>query len=279
MSPRPSRRRAAAVLVVATAVLAALAAYVGPKVSRLVAAVREVDAVAERLPDLPVVRSATLQRDAGFPVVWAHRVNSLERARGAARTYQGMEIDVVYDEAAGYFDVGHPPVPSAGISLEKMLSAIPAVAEHYFWLDFKNLTDANKDAACARLLAISRTYGIVNRVIVESTNAGALACFTESGFYTSYYLFPDSNVSAMTPGQVAEYYAEVKTNLLASKVNALSAPYRSLPFIEKYFPDADILVWYLESGAGVRYHAWVTYLRLRSRVKVILVSHSTPGYR
>jgi hypothetical protein len=279
MIARPSRRRAVAVLVVATAVLAALAAYLGPKVSRLVGAVREVDAVAERLPDLPVVRSATLQRDPGFPVVWAHRVNSVERARGVAPTYQGMEIDVVYDEAAGYFDVGHPPVPSAGISLETMLSAIPAVAEHYFWLDFKNLTDANKDAACARLLAIGRRYGIVSRVIVESTNPRALACFTENGFYTSYYLFPESTLSAMTPGQVAEYYAEVKANLLASKVNALSTPYRSLPFIEKYFPDADILVWYLESGAGVRYHAWVTYLRLRSRVKVILVSHSTPGYR
>jgi hypothetical protein len=40
--------------------------------------------------------------------------------------------------------------------------------------------------------------------------------------------------------QLTNYYDEVKANLMASEVNALSSSHRSLPFIEKYFPDADI---------------------------------------
>ncbi|HXU89032.1 MAG TPA: hypothetical protein VFQ62_09285 [Methylomirabilota bacterium] len=278
MSRHVSRRRAVGMLVAAIA-LAAAGAFLGPKVYRLGRTFHEVNVVADRLPDLPAVRAGALQRRREFPVVWAHRVDSLERAVAAAPQFEGMEIDVVYDAVADYFDVGHPPVPSQGLSLEHLLAAVPTLSAHYFWLDFKNLTEANEHAACARLVAIDRKYDIAGRTIVESTSPGALGCFTDHGFYTSYYLFPESPLAAMTAAQVAEYYAEVKANLLASRVNALSAPYRSLPFIEKYFPETDILLWYLDAGEGVRYHAWVTYLRLRPRVKVILVSHATPGYR
>jgi hypothetical protein len=80
----------------------------------------------------------------------------------------------------------------------------------------------------------------VNQTIVESINPRALSCFTESGFYTSYCLFPESRLSTMDREQLTNYYDEVKANLMASEVNALSSSHRSLPFIEKYFPDADI---------------------------------------
>jgi hypothetical protein len=258
--------------VVAIALLLIVAAFVGRKGYELAADYRrQITAVAERLPDLPEIRSGTRRRLTEFPVVWLHRVDSVERAVLMAHAYKGMEIDVVYDAAADYFDVGHHTVPSQGISLEAVFSSVPAVREHYFWIDFKNLTDDNKDAACARLLAIGWKYGIVDRMIVESVNPRALSCFSANGFYTSYYLFPDAKLSSMTREQLIQYYEEVKTNLMASKVNALSSSYRSLPFIERYFPDTDILLWYLEGTKGLRYRAWLTYLRTRSHVKVILV--------
>jgi hypothetical protein len=265
---------------VATVLLVIVTGFIGNKGYGLAVDYRQqVIAVAERLPDLPEIRSGTRPRHTEFPVVWLHRVDSVERAALMAPMYKGMEIDVVYDAAADYFDVGHPPVPSQGISLEAVFSSVPAVREHYFWIDFKNLTDDSKAAACARLLAIGRKFGIVDRMIVESTNPRALSCFSESGFYTSYYVFPDAKLSSMSQEQLIQYYEEVKTNLMASNVNALSSSYRSLPFIEKYFPDTDILLWYLEATKGLRYHAWLTYLRTRSRVKVILVSQPGPGYR
>jgi hypothetical protein len=263
----------------AAVLLLIIFAFVGSKAYKLGVTYRDFKAVEQRLPDLPQVRSGTRQRYAGFPVVWLHRVDGVERAVLMAQEYQGMEIDVVYDAAADYFDVGHPPVPSQGISLDAVLSSVPGVRAHYFWIDFKNLTDANKKAACARLLSIGRKYGIVNQMIVESPNPRALSCFTEMGFYTSYYLFPESKLSTMDQEQVTSYYEEVKASLMASKVNALSSSYRSLPFIEKYFPETDILLWYLEPGKRLRYYASLTYLRLRPRVKVILVDHRSPGYR
>lgn len=266
--------------IVALVILLAIAVVAARKARGLYRAYREFRAVEARLPDLPKVSAVAHQRRAGFPTkIWVHRVNSVERAVLMAKEYRGMEMDVVYDSAAGYYDVGHPPTPSLGISLDHMFASVPDVGSHYFWIDFKNLDDANKDAACALLVSIGRKYGIVSRMIVESTNPRALSCFTEHGFYTSYYLFASSNLRRMSPAQVRDYYEEVKSNLLASKVTALSSDYRSLPFIEKYFPEMDILLWYLEDGRPLRFYATLAYLTQKDHVKVVLVSRSSPGYR
>jgi hypothetical protein len=159
------------------------------------------------------------------------------------------------------------------------LAAVPDITDHYFWLDFKNLTDGNAAAACGVLLAIARRRGVVSHTVVESTNPRALACFTANGFYTSYYLFPDLDPHTMAPDALRKYYEGVRANLAASDVNALSSSYRSLPFIEAYFPDSDVLLWYLEPRGSLRARAALAYLTREPRVKVILVKEYSRGYR
>lgn len=275
-----ARLGAAGGRLLAGALLLGVAAWLGWNAWQLSAWYRELRTAARRLPHLPQVRAATLRREPGFATkVWVHRVDSIERAVLMGRRYQGMEIDVVYDSTADYYDVGHPPVPSAGISLERLLAAVPEVEGHYFWLDVKNLTESNAEAACRRLVALARQFDIVGKVIVESPNPRALSCFTAAGFYTSYYLFPDAGLESMGPEEVARYYREVKANLAASRVNALSSSYRSLPFIETYFPEADVLLWYLEPEKTLQARVALAWLERSSRVRVILVKHYSRGYR
>ena len=246
----------------------------------VLAVYREFRALARQLPDLPQVHGVPRRRDTAFPVkVWLHRVNSVERAARMAKQYRGMEIDVMYDSAADSFDVGHPPAPSIGLSLDRLFAAVPDVASHYFWIDFRNLTDANAPAACARLVAIARKHGILSHMIVESVHPTALACFTDSGFYTSYYLFPEVSLPAMDTEQRTAYYEEVKAGLAASKVNALSMSYESLPFVDRYFPDADVLTWYRVRDRNLRYYATLAYLKAWSRIQVILIRQMSRGYR
>ena len=261
-------------------VLFVLIGFLGWQAYVFIVGRREFGTVEDRLPDLPPVPSLTYRREPAFPVkVWLHRVDSIERAVRMAKEYAGMEIDVVYDSAANNFDVGHPPTPSAGISLDHLLAAVPNVSKHYFWIDFKNLTDGNARAAGALLLSIARKYGLTSNMIVESTEPRALAGFTDSGFYTSYYLFPTSNLDSLSAEQVASYYREVKGNLASSKVNAVSMSYEDVPFATKYFPDADILTWYRERDHNPRYYALLAYLKRQSRVKVILIRQMSRGYR
>ncbi|HKT59423.1 MAG TPA: hypothetical protein VJQ46_05200 [Gemmatimonadales bacterium] len=245
-----------------------------------VAAWLELGSVAARLPKLPPLAAPTQPRDPAFPVkVWLHRVDSIERARRMARAYAGMEIDVVFDSAVGYFDVGHPPLPPSGISLDSLLGAVPAVEQHYFWIDFKNLTASNAAAACQVLSGIARRRGLVGHMIVESPNPRALSCFTSAGFYTSYYLFADDGITAMDDARLRSYYEEVRTNLAESRVNAVSASYESLPFIEAYLPSADALLWYLEQHRTLGYRAVLTYLTHRPHVRVVLERRLSRGYR
>jgi hypothetical protein len=83
----------------------------------------------------------------------------------------------------------------------------------------------------------------------------------------------------MSRDQLVAYYREVAANLAGSQVNALSSSYRSLPFIEKYFPGADALLWYLERDDPVRRGATLEYLESRAQVKLILVRVGSAGYR
>ena len=255
-------------------------AIAGWQAAGVLAAWHELRAIAGRLPALPPLAGLTQARTPGFPVkVWLHRVDSIERAVRMARAWAGMEIDVVFDSAAGYFDVGHPPLPPSGISLDSLLGAIPSVDRHYFWIDFKNLSDGNASAACENLRGVARRRGLVGHMIVESPNPRALACFTSAGFYTSYYLFPDQGIEAMDDGTLRRYYEDVRRNLSASRVNAVSSSYESLPFIETYLPGTDVLLWYLEHDRNLRSRAVLTYLTRRPEVRVVLVRRLSPGYR
>jgi len=119
----------------------------------------------------------------------------------------------------------------------------------------------------------------VGHMIVESPNPRALACFTSAGFYTSYYLFPEQGVETMADTSLRRYYQEVRSNLAASRVNAVSSSYESLPFIEAYLPKADALLWYLDHDRDLRYRAVLAYLTGRPHVRVVLVRRLSRGYR
>jgi len=277
---RPPSSRKPAARVLARLSLLGVAVWLAWQAFGVLVAYRESRAVARELPDLPPVHGVPPRRDAGFPVkVWLHRVNSVERAVRMAKQFRGMEIDVMYDSAANSFDVGHPPAPSIGLSLDRLLGAVPDVAGHYFWIDFRNLTNTNAPAACTRLVAIARKHNLISHMIVESVHPTALACFTDNGFRTSYYLFPEVSLPAMNTAQRTAYYAEVKAGLAASNVNALSMSYESLPFVDRYFPDADVLTWYRERDRNLRYYVTLAYLKARSRIQVILIRQMSRGYR
>jgi hypothetical protein len=83
----------------------------------------------------------------------------------------------------------------------------------------------------------------------------------------------------MNTEQRTAYYEEVKTGLAASNVNNLSMSYESLPFVDRYFPDADVLTWYRERDRTLRYYAMLAYLKAQSRIQVILIRQMSRGYR
>ena len=83
----------------------------------------------------------------------------------------------------------------------------------------------------------------------------------------------------MDDSGLRRYYEEVRSNLSASRVNAVSSSYESLPFIETYLPGTDVLLWHLEHDRGLRSRAVLAYLTHRPEVRVVLVRKLSRGYR
>jgi len=173
---------------------------------------------------------------------WLHCVNSLDAARYAQSRYCGMEIDIIYDEVRGVFDIRHPPDKSRDLTLDALIGELKEPHNHYFWLDFKNLTDGNMQASRDALCRIAEKYGITQHIIVESSNTLALTNFSDRGFYTSYYL-TDINPDTMNTGEIEAYIYKMINNLNQRKINAISANHNLYPLVKKYFSGYDLLMW------------------------------------
>jgi hypothetical protein len=232
------------------------------------------DALRARLPDLEEYPAGEAGPRLVFSEkVWAHHLNTIEKAVWVAEKYTGIEMDIVFNSLGKTFEVRHPPNEVSGPGLEQMLATIPDVSEHYFWLDFKNLEEGNKREALLALKTLLARYQLLNRVIVESPEPEALSLFTQEGFYTSYYL-PTFDIATAGPGELQAYYNEVREHLSRSRVSALSAPAESFVFMEKYFPDRDYLVWHLNRQDSL-FHSTFSWLKGNKAIKVLLV---TPEY-
>jgi len=229
------------------------------------------DVLRARLPDLEEYPAGAAGPRLVFSEkVWAHHVNSIEKAQWVADKYTGIEMDIVFDSLGKTFEVRHPPGEVSGPGLEQMLASIPHVSEHYFWLDFKNLEEGNKREAVLALTTLLAKHQLLDRVIVESPDPEALALFTQEGFHTSYYL-PTFDIATAGPVELTAYYNEVRERLSRSRVSALSAPSESFVFMEKYFPDRDYLVWHLNRQDS-SFRSTLSWLKGNKAIKVILVT-------
>ncbi len=121
--------------------------------------------------------------------IWAHRVNSIGKAQEASQIFQGIEMDVVFNNRSHLFDVNHPPEDSIHLSLEQLFASLADPSVLSYWLDFKNLTKNNVTTSLDRLVQLCESFAInTDSIIVDSEHYQLLSDFTTRGFRTSYYL-------------------------------------------------------------------------------------------
>lgn len=114
--------------------------------------------------------------------LWLHRTNSLEKMEEKEARFPNYEIDLVYREKTGTFDVTHDADTTFHLSLDAYLHSIKTDSDSV-WLDIKNLNEHNMKAARNRLEQLCQKYAIPRRhFIVETRNLNALAHFTQAGF-------------------------------------------------------------------------------------------------
>jgi len=211
--------------------------------------------------------------------IWLHRTNSIKRAKIMAEKYKGFEMDIIWEADSAYFYVAHDPDPEIYLPLSQMFDNIENIQERYFWLDFKNLDEENADVALEYLLKLTDKHNMNRKhVIVESMDSYSLSAFTSAGFTTSFYLpIWDFNPYVASDKEIIDYAKNIDARLRESNVNYISGDHLSYRFIKKYFPDSQMLLWYLKNN---RYTPYVrNKLTGDKQVKVILVHEDSEGFQ
>ena len=174
---------------------------------------------------------------------WKKAVNTRERMGQLNTDNAGFECDVYFDTATKSFDVHHDPEKSIGYSLGELLQLYQQKKmQASIWLDIKNLDDSNATSILHALIALCSNYKLQNKILVESGRADLLTVFSDSSFFTSYYV-PFFNPYKINKAEMKVWSDSIARVISKSKVNALSGYYFQCSFLNHCFPQYPILTW------------------------------------
>jgi hypothetical protein len=170
--------------------------------------------------------------------LWAHRVDTLGKMMQAARTFAGVEMDVLYDAESRELIVNHPPQAPSGLTLDAQLAYAnrlnPKLA---LWLDLKNLTEANAGRVLEELNRLDARHSIRGRALVETDHTGpAAAALRSAGYRSSSYLptkVVTQNAEGTGPGFSCYGADEIKRAVAARRFAAVSYDWRGRPWVER----------------------------------------------
>jgi hypothetical protein len=174
---------------------------------------------------------------------WTKGINTKEQMNELNVDDAGFECDVYFDTALKSFDVHHDADKSIGYSLDDLLALYKQnKMQASIWLDIKNLDDYNAASVLHTLIQHRNKFQLQNKLLVESGRADLLTTFSDSNFFTSYYV-PFFNPYKMNDRQTQFWVDSTWSVISKSKVNALSGYYFQSSFLSHYFPKYPVLTW------------------------------------
>jgi len=204
--------------------------------------------------------------------IWAHRVNSLEKLDSALNYFEGVELDLIYNEENNILDVNHTLGESISLSFETYLKAIPSNTYPYLWLDIKMLNKDNADLILKRLVHLfkERKYPLEN-VLIEALQPEALPVFKEQGFKISYYLPP--KLYLKDANDLRNSIDEIKRVIVSQPNIAMSTDYRNYKIIKAHFPDQKKYIWAITRMANYSEYTKIRDILKDETVNVVLLKY------
>lgn len=204
--------------------------------------------------------------------LWAHRVYHSNEANALLKEFKGVEIDVIYDQTRGVFDIRHDEDDVFyDRPLEKFFSEIEGVNEYYYWLDFKNLNNRTVKEAQKRLNYLLDKFEVRNNVIVESCNPTELGLLSKDSIFTSFW-GPHFKLEELTDSDIEKEVRNLHKVLYENEINAISIHYTMVPFLEKYFSNCNVHIW-TNGLTGRSGKIVIDQLHKKDFIKVILVDY------
>lgn len=197
--------------------------------------------------------------------IWAHRVNSLEGIEERIQNFNGIEVDIYYNNELNSFEVKHD-IDSSGIDLELFLDSINSIKDVLFWFDYKNLKEYT-DAGILKLNAILHQRNLEKKSFVESLYGPQLEKF--SGKVATSLWVGVSKIPEQASERNKLYHKKYKF-ILSLDISMLSAGYGMFEFISEYFPNHRCNYW-ISGSLGEERMAILNKMALSPNVNIILI--------
>jgi len=208
-----------------------------------------------------------------YDKVFAHRVNSLEKLEASLKYFNGIELDLVYNENDNVLDVNHPPAKSIGLNFETYLNKIDEKNLPFLWLDIKHLDASNNDAILLKLntLLEKKKYP-KNKILIESPKPESLDIFSKEGYKISYYLKP--KINNMSSQDLKKEIKHIQSVIENQPSIGLSSNYQDYNVLKTYFPDNTKYLWATSSVYKLKYKKKREILK-DSTVAIVLSSYKS----
>lgn len=175
--------------------------------------------------------------------VWAHRINSLGALSEAAATFGGIEMDVNFVGSDDCFHVYHPPAPDNFLTLSQMLAAASHRPDLQLWLDWKNATAQNIQAAIKCLDELDSRFGIRGRSLIETGSDAVFAetrLLSRAGYSHGYYLPTEAAVACMKTCDEAgrrRLASQIQATVAAGGYSAITFDWQLADFVREQLGD------------------------------------------
>lgn len=205
-------------------------------------------------------------------LVWLHRVNTIDKARHFQNQYPGFELDVHFDTSVNTFFVRHDFTDTTTLTLATWLGALEKPEQLGYWLDFKNLSQANGPKALAELVRIRNFFHLgQNPIVVESSDPATLPSFDTLNFRISFYI-PTFDPETLTPSEEQMYIDYIHAGVISNNIPTISGYHFQHTFMQNNFPDLNKLLWYLDSFDGTLKDSVISLTSKDPAVEILLVA-------
>ena len=204
--------------------------------------------------------------------IWAHRVNDPEEANLKTETFDGIEVDLVYDKQKNNIFVSHEKDYGDAMTFREYISKMNNPGKVYYWLDVKNLNE-DTETICDSIISIANKYGFDGKFVVESWYASAVKRVNQKRIYTLLWV---DNIANQENPDVAAWYEKMSKRIAEANPDALSADYRMWQLLVKYFPDMKLHLWQTPASYNKENVEITKKICRDPHVKVLLVDYDKP---
>lgn len=210
--------------------------------------------------------------------IWKHGVYSELDAEKYAEIFDGLEVDLIYSAKYSDIYIGREEKHAeTNKTFDYWISKIKEPDKTFYWVDFKNLSTENVEAAMRRLDEIIENHKADKRkFMIESQDVNTLKVVKRFDYATILWVDNIYYWQSKTKADTINLCNTIRSQLNELHPNAISGSYTAYPLLCDSFPEQNIHFWDTPKKYSEKNAAFTQKLCRKKNVKVVLVDYSEP---